>query len=81
MESFAASGFTGDVMSDIQGGKFGHGFISAGFDAAVSGQFGQNPYVQVLGAAIVGGSISAVTGGKFVHGAITAAFSAELRAD
>ncbi|GIX34229.1 MAG: hypothetical protein KatS3mg126_0008 [Lysobacteraceae bacterium] len=71
-----ASGLAGGVLADLQGGKFGHGFLSAGV-AAASG-----PYVPqddvVAGAtvsAILGGSVSALTGGKFANGALTAAFS------
>jgi RHS repeat-associated protein len=81
VESFAASGLTGGLLSDIQGGKFGHGFVSAGIGAAAGGRFGQNPYAQVIGAAIVGGTISAVTGGKFANGAVGAAFAATLMAN
>ena len=78
VESFAVSGLTGGILSDVQGGKFGHGFVSAGIGAAAGGRFGQNPYAQVIGAAVVGGTISAVTGGKFANGAVGAAFAATL---
>jgi RHS repeat-associated protein len=81
VESFAVSGLTGGILSDVQGGKFGHGFVSAGIGVMAGGRFGQNPYAQVIGAAVVGGTISAVTGGKFANGAVGAAFAAALRAD
>ncbi|GAA0856626.1 RHS repeat-associated core domain-containing protein [Aliiglaciecola litoralis] len=81
LESFAASGLTGGIISDLQGGKFGHGFISAGIGAAMAGRFGKNPYAQVIGSAVVGGTISKLTGGKFANGALSAAFATALRAD
>ena len=81
LETFAASGFAGGIMSDIQGGKFGHGFISAGIGAAMAGRFGKNPYAQVVGSAVIGGTISKLTGGKFVNGALSAAFATAIRAD
>jgi RHS repeat-associated protein len=81
VESFAVSGLAGGILSDVQGGKFGHGFVSAGIGVMAGGRFGQNPYAQVIGAAVVGGTISAVTGGKFANGAVGAAFAAALRAE
>ena len=81
MENFAASGLLGGALTDLQGGKFGHGFLSAGIGAVAGGRFGPNPYAQVIGAAIVGGTVSAITGGKFANGAVGAAFAAALRAD
>jgi hypothetical protein len=78
---FAASGAVGGVMSDLQGGKFGHGFWSAGLGTALGGQFSSDPVGQVLASAVVGGTISKLTGGKFGNGAMTAAFAAALRAN
>ena len=70
-------GMVGGVMSDLQGGKFGHGFVSAGATQAVSPQIDRIGSVpgQVVAAAALGGSVSAVTGGKFANGAVTSAFS------
>ncbi len=79
--SFAASGVAGGILSDVQGGNFGHGFWSAGLGAATGGQYSANPYMQVLASAVVGGTISRLTGGKFANGAHSAAFAAALRAD
>ena len=81
IESFAASGLAGGVISDLQGGKFGHGFVSAGIGAAMGGRFGKNPFAQVIGSAVVGGTVSKLTGGKFANGAMSAAFATALRAD
>ncbi|ROQ23367.1 RHS repeat-associated protein [Gallaecimonas pentaromativorans] len=80
-DAFAVSGLAGGVLSTVQGGKFGNGFISAGIGAAVGGQFGANPYNQVLGSAVVGGTVSVLTGDKFANGAVSAAFAAALRAE
>lgn len=70
-------GIAGGVMSDLQGGKFGHGFVSAGVTQAASPQIQNLRGItsQIVGAAVLGGTVSAATGGKFANGAITAAFS------
>ena len=78
-----AHGMAGGVMSSLQGGKFGHGFASAGFTEALSpGVDTINPANPVAGAAarisaaaIVGGTASVLAGGKFGNGATTAAFA------
>ena len=73
----ASQALTGGVMSVIQGGKFGHGFISAGFAkfaspvALAAAQI--NDYMGGAVSAVVGGTASAVTGGKFANGASTGA--------
>jgi RHS repeat-associated protein len=76
-----ASGIAGGVLSTLQGGKFGHGFISAGLGASLGGLGGRvgNPYGRVAVSAVIGGTISKVAGGKFVNGAASAAFAASLR--
>ncbi|WP_196764408.1 hypothetical protein, partial [Pseudoalteromonas luteoviolacea] len=71
----------GGVSSVLSGGKFGHGFISAGFTKMAMGNAGFNlnnrAWPAIAGrtaiAAIVGGTASALTGGKFSNGARTAA--------
>ena len=80
---FVASGIAGGALSVLQGGKFGHGFVSAGLGASLGGLGGRvgNPFGQVLVSAVIGGTISKVTGGKFINGAGSAAFAAALRAD
>lgn len=71
-----AHGVTGGIISDLQGGKFGHGFISAGLTkgAQVAGMISDKLIQGALQSAILGGTISKITGGKFANGAITAAF-------
>ena len=77
-----AHGATGGVMARLQGGKFGHGFASAGVAQAFSPGIdqiggGASSYagLRVAAAAVVGGTASKLSGGKFVNGAVTAAFS------
>ena len=68
-------------MSHLQGGKFGHGFVSAGFTKWSTQYFngvqgwkvGNISLAQTTVAALVGGTVSHFTGGKFANGAITAA--------
>ena len=78
-----AHGVAGGVMSRLQGGKFGDGFLSAGVAELSSpmidniGPGRMDPSyapARVAVAAVVGGTTSAITGGKFANGAITAAF-------
>lgn len=75
-------GITGGVMSELQGGKFGHGFAAAGVMAAFSGAIDRLDQgtagisaERVFVAAALGGTASALSGGKFANGAITGAFS------
>jgi hypothetical protein len=72
-----AHGIAGGVMSRLQGGKFGNGFVSAGFTEAVAPGIGNinNRVGQGIVASIAGGTASVLTGGKFANGAETAAFS------
>ena len=62
----------------MQGGKFGHGFLSAGVSKAatpaVTTHINGAP-AQAVTLAIVGGTVSEVTGGKFANGAITSAMA------
>jgi hypothetical protein len=73
----AAHGVGGGIMAELQGGKFGHGFVSAGVTEALSPELmAYNPgaFEQTAIAALVGGTASALSGGKFANGAVTAAF-------
>jgi hypothetical protein len=90
--SFAGSGYengighigshaaAGGVLSDLQGGNFGHGFWTAGVMKGVG--IANSPSSgasmnQIAGRAViqamVGGTLSKVTGGKFANGATSAA--------
>ena len=69
----AAHAVTGGILSEVQGGNFGHGFISAGIMKGV-GKVGTSASIgRVIIQAIAGGTVSKITGGKFGNGAITAA--------
>jgi hypothetical protein len=72
-----AHALEGGVMSTLQGGRFGHGFVSAGLSAVINPAIAEHVRGYVAGgiaATISGGTISAVTGGKFANGAYTSAF-------
>lgn len=81
----ALHGLIGGTSSQLQGGKFGHGFASAGFTALGTG-FNNSSFIpgkgvsplRVLIGAMIGGTASEMTGGKFANGAITGAFSQAL---
>ena len=81
----ALHGTVGGITNVLRGGKFGHGFASAGFTALGTsfnnsqhiGRLGFSPLRVAIGAAI-GGTASRITGGKFANGAITGAFSQAL---
>ena len=77
-------GTIGGITSVLQGGKFGHGFASAGFAAAAT-FFNNSNYIHknsngfswrrvAIGAAI-GGTASKLSSGKFANGAANAAFA------
>jgi RHS repeat-associated protein len=76
MAKTVAHGTAGGVMQSLQGGKFGHGFVSAAGPELLHPVIGKLPAspVRILSAALVGGSVSSATGGKFASGAVTAAF-------
>ena len=71
-------------MSVLQGGKFGHGFLSAGvtqaFAPAIDGIGGNsnsagyfsagNRASRIFVASVVGGTASQLSGGKFANGAV-----------
>ena len=69
-------GAVGGVMSELQGGRFGHGFASAGVSAALSPAIDRigNDVAGTLASAVVGGTASQLAGGKFANGAVTGAF-------
>jgi len=73
-----ASGMTGGILSKVQGGRFGNGFVTAGasaFLSTVPEGMTSNPGGQAVIAAVIGGTVSDATGGNFGNGAVTAAFS------
>jgi RHS repeat-associated protein len=74
----AAHGVAGGIMAEVQGGRFGHGFASAGsaelLAPVVQHAEGTGPG-EAIARMIVGGTASVASGGKFANGAVTAAFS------
>lgn len=76
-----AHAVVGGVSAVASGGKFGHGFLSAGITKGAGGAFlpgGSNLTAgQVAGgtvvSALIGGTVSELTGGKFANGARTGA--------
>ena len=73
-----AHGLAGGTISEMQGGKFGHGFLSAGISKAATPMavgVSDQVYIQGAAVAIVGGTTSEISGGKFANGATTAAIA------
>ena len=75
-EAFFAQSTAGGVGSELGGGKFGNGFLSAGVGFLTGPMLGGDVSIEkFVGSAIVGGTVSRLTGGKFANGAVTAALS------
>jgi RHS repeat-associated protein len=78
----AAHAITGGTLTHLQGGKFGHGFVAAGFTEALSpavGQLGEGRNFgtvlkKTAASAAIGGTASKLSGGSFANGATTGAF-------
>jgi RHS repeat-associated protein len=77
VSKIVAHGAAGGIMSDLQGGKFAHGFASAGFSEAAGPltEGIQSDFLRGAAHALIGGSASSLSGGKFANGAVTAAMS------
>ena len=81
-QQIAAHAVVGGVAAELAGGKFGHGFISAGVTKGAGGTFlkgGTNLSSGDIAkgtfiSAAIGGTVSKLTGGKFANGASTGAF-------
>ncbi|MGR3971751.1 toxin TcdB middle/N-terminal domain-containing protein [Shewanella sp. 1180_01] len=72
-EEVLAHGMAGGAMSSLQGGNFGHGFVSAGIMKGVGKIQTTASVGRVLVQSIAGGTVSRITGGKFANGAVTSA--------
>ena len=78
----ASHAVAGGVISTLAGGKFGHGFFSAGVTKGMGGALlpgGDNLTTgEIMGgtvaSAVIGGTASVISGGKFANGARTAAY-------
>lgn len=83
----AKVGTVGGAASMLQGGKFGHGFVSAGLGpvggkavgGALGGIIGNESVRRVVSSSIVGGTLSSMTGDKFANGAKATAFLLAMR--
>ena len=70
----------GGITTALQGGKFGHGFLSAGLGSAAPALPGLRQVAatgirgRALVSAVTAGTVSEITGGKFANGAVSAAF-------
>lgn len=73
-EQVLAQAMMGGVMAELQGGKFAHGFVSAGLSGATGSLAGDGFSMRgMLVSTIVSGTVSEMTGGKFASGAQSAA--------
>ena len=74
----AAHGVVGGVSSELSGGEFGQGFLSAGFTRLAVDPIDKINFddstARVVATAVVGGTASKLAGGKFANGAKTAAY-------
>ena len=71
-------GVAGGILTELQGGQFGHGFLAAGSGLAVGrigATQGWRAETQFMARVVSAGTVSEITGGKFANGAMTAAFS------
>ncbi len=74
----ASHAATGGVIAVVSGGKFGHGFVSAGFTKGIgtplSSGAGDGMISGTVASMVIGGTASVISGGKFANGARTAAY-------
>ncbi|MDZ7923677.1 MAG: hypothetical protein U5M23_06375 [Marinagarivorans sp.] len=78
MAQIGVHGAVGGVMSVLQGGKFGNGFVSAGIGKGFTlggAAMGLGDVGNFALTTIAGGTASVATGGKFANGAQTAALA------
>lgn len=78
----AAHGAAGGTLSELQGGKFGHGFVSAGVTEAFSPAIDtvDSSPGRVVASAVLGGTASKLAGGSFSNGAVTSVFQSLFNA-
>ena len=76
----ASHAVTGGIIAELNGGKFGHGFWSAGFTKGVGTPVMQHYSLGVISgtvaSAAIGGTASILSGGKFGNGAVTGVYQA-----
>ena len=72
----AAHSLKGGMLEAMNGGDFGHGFVTAGLSKAVGmgvDKLAVGDPMKIIVQALAGGTVSAATGGDFANGAISAA--------
>jgi len=75
LEGLLTEAVVGGTMSVIQGGKFGAGFLSAGFSRVAGGFVKGDSLRRAISTVIIGGTAARLGGGKFKNGAISASFT------
>jgi len=76
--SIALHGISGGIVAELQGGKFGSGFVSAGLTetfSPVAGMLSDSPFARAIVMGVIGGTISELSGDKFANGAGSAVFA------
>ena len=76
--SIALHGIRGGIVAELQGGKFGSGFVSAGLTdtfSPVAGMLSDSPFARAIVMGVIGGTISELSGDKFANGAGSAVFA------
>ena len=78
LASIALHGIRGGIVAELQGGKFGSGFVSAGLTetfSPVAGTLSDSPFARAIVMGVIGGTISELSGDKFANGAGSAVFA------
>jgi hypothetical protein len=81
-QHISAHALVGGISAELQGGKFGHDFFSAGLTKDIGGAFlngcsglSQSQILKgTVISAVIGGTTSVISGGKFANGVQTGAF-------
>jgi RHS repeat-associated protein len=72
-EQMLAHATAGGVLSVVQGGNFGNGFVTAGIMKGIGKINTSDTFGRTMVQAIAGGTLSKLTGGKFANGAVSSA--------
>lgn len=72
----AGHGVVQGAVTELNGGKFIHGFYSGAISGGTEGVIGSidNTALRYSATAAIGGTTSSISGGSFVNGAVTAAY-------
>ena len=78
LRALPCNGIKGGIVAELQGGKFGSGFVSAGLMetfSPVAGMLSDSTFARVIVISVIGGTISELSGDKFANGAGSAVFA------